>query len=95
MPRDKVFIFSKDKDSGKVAVRQPDIETYGTTFDAILEECFGVRPPISEMPRKDIDGLKKSTDPEEIKAGIDRLGNSIEKVLLADRLRQLTKKEEV
>jgi hypothetical protein len=94
MPRDKVFIFAKDKASGNVAVRQPDIETYGTTFDSILAECFDVRPPISEVARQEIEDLKKSTNPEEIQAGIDRLGSSVEKILLADRLRQLSGQEQ-
>jgi len=90
MARDKVFIFNKNTNTGKIEVRHPDIETYGTTFDAILENCFGVQPPISGVPLKDIEELKASTDAAEIKAGIDRLGNSVEKILLADRLRQLT-----
>ena len=93
IPRDRVFIFSKDDKTGEVFIKRPDIETYGTTFDAILEECFGVRPPISQVPREDIKELMTSTDPETIKAGIMRLGHSVEKVFLADRLRQLTKPE--
>ena len=60
MPRDRVFIFGKDTATGVVTVRNPDIETYGTTFDAIIEECFGVRPPISEEPRQDIQRLMES-----------------------------------
>ena len=94
MPRDRVFIFSKDTETGVVTVRNPDIETYGTTFDTIIEECFGVRPPISEEPRQDIQKLMESNDPEEITTGMMRLGYSVEKAFLADRLRQLTKKEE-
>lgn len=91
MSRDKVFIFGKNDETGKIVVRLPDVETYGTTFDAILEECFGVHPPISNEPRQDIKKLMESTNPVEIKEGIERLGNSVEKVFLADRLRQLTK----
>jgi restriction system-associated AAA family ATPase len=94
MPRDRVFIFGKDTETGIVTVRNPDIETYGTTFDAIIEECFGVRPPISEEPRQDIQKLMESNDPEEIRTGMMRLGYSVEKAFLADRLRQLTRKEE-
>jgi restriction system-associated AAA family ATPase len=90
MPRDKVFIFNKDQ--GKVNVRHPNIETYGTTFDTILEECFGVRPPISKASLGEIEELMQSNDPKEIKSGMDRLGHSVEKVFLADRLDQLTKK---
>lgn len=92
MARENVFIFSKDAD-GRITARQPEIETYGTTFDSILGECFGVRPPISEVPRQDIDALKRSNDPDEIREGLDRLGSSIEKIFLVDRLRQLTREE--
>src|SRR6266540_3434417 len=92
MARDKVFIFSKTEER-KVIVRHPDIETYGTTFDTIVEECFGVKPPISAVPLEEIEELKKSNNPDEIRAGIERLGYSVEKAFLADRLRQLTKKD--
>ena len=88
MPRDKVSIFGKEEN--KVVIRHPDIETFGTTFETIIEECFGVRPPISQVPLDEIEELKKSDDPEEIKAGIRRLGDSVEKASLAHRLRQLT-----
>jgi restriction system-associated AAA family ATPase len=92
-PRDQVFIFSKGND-GKVAAHHPEVETYGATFDAILEECFGVEPPISQVARNDIETLMQSTEPEVIKAGMQRLGHSVEKVFLADRLRELSKEEE-
>lgn len=92
MAREKIFIFGK-KD-GKVEIRNPEIETYGTTFDTILEECFSVRPPISGVSRKDIETLMQSDDPTEIREGMDRLGHSVEKVFLADRLQQLTKGED-
>jgi len=91
LPRERVLIFSKTANMGKVSINRPDIETYGSTFDAILEECFGVRPPISQVPRDDIKDLMESTDPDEIKEGMQRLGHSVEKVFLADRLRQLTR----
>ncbi len=90
IPRERVFIFSKE--NSKVAVKHPDTQTYGTTFDTILEECFDVRPPISEVPRDEIARLKQSQDPAEVKAAIDRLGPSVEKAFLADRLRQLIKR---
>jgi len=87
MQRDKVFIF--DKNDGRLGVRHPEIETYGTTFDTILEECFGVRPPISRVPLDEIKSLLNSTDVEHVKAGIDRLGYSVEKAFLIDHLQQL------
>ena len=87
MQRDRVFILSKGKQA--IDVRRPGIETYGTTFDAILEECFDVKPPISNLPRDFIERLKVTADPAELREGIGRLGHSVEKVLLVDLLRRL------
>ena len=92
MHRDKVFIFRKEDHAIKVS--RPDVETYGTTFDTIVEECFGVKPPISNMPRKFIDQLKRTHNVEELRIGIGRLGHSVEKVFLVDRLRMLEKRRE-
>lgn len=88
MPRDRVFIFSKV--DGRITVDHPDIETYGTTFDSIIEACFGVVPPISEKSRSEIDALRRSTDPKAIEDALRRLGSSVQKAFLRDRLRELT-----
>ncbi|MGP1384919.1 MAG: restriction system-associated AAA family ATPase [Thainema sp.] len=93
MHREKVFIFSKDEDE-RIQIRNPNIETFGSTFDTIIEECFGVRPPISQRSRDKIEELMKSENPEEIRAGIQDLGNSVEKTFLADHLRQVISKNE-
>jgi hypothetical protein len=92
MTRAKVLIFNKGTDG--VQVRRPDIETFGATFDSILDECFDVRPPISELPRQEIADLMQCQDPQAIIAGISRLGDSVERVFLKDRLRQLSIKED-
>jgi restriction system-associated AAA family ATPase len=89
MQKERVFIFSKNAETGKIEARHPDIETFGTTFDAILAECFEIRPPISEVSMARIEELKATNDPEEIQEGMLELGDSVEKVMLADRLRQL------
>ena len=91
MPWERVFIFSKDETSGKIQWRHPKFETFGTTFDAILAECFEIRPPISDEPRTVIDSLKTSNNPADIEKGMQALGDSVEKILLADRVRQLQK----
>ena len=91
MSRKNVLIFKKS--GSKVEVRRPDIETFGTTFDAILGECFNVRPPMSEVPRREIKELMASEDAEAIKAGIAKLGDSVDKVFLMDHLRQISKQE--
>jgi restriction system-associated AAA family ATPase len=89
MHRDKVFIFSKSEE-GKIQIKNPDVETFGSTFDTIIEECFGIRPPISQISRDEIEELMQSNNPDKVRAGIQRLGNSVEKAFLADHLRQLT-----
>jgi restriction system-associated AAA family ATPase len=91
MARKNVLIFKKAETS--VEVTRPRIETFGTTFDTILEECFDVRPPMSDVPRREIEELMQSHNREAIKAGIARLGDSVEKVFLMDRLRQLSQQE--
>ena len=89
MQRDNVFIFSKNED-GKIEINNPDIQTFGATFNTIIERCFNVRPPISELSRDKIQKLMKSEDSEEIKQGIRSLGDSVQKAFLADRFRELT-----
>ncbi len=92
MKRESVLIFRKGQ-SGKIEARRPEIETFGTTFDSILDDCFGVRPPISKVSRQEIEKLMKSNDPAEIRSGMDGLGNSVEKAFLADRAENLTPKK--
>lgn len=92
MPKERVLIFRKSAETGKIEVRHPDIETFGTTFDSILAECFEIRPPISDVPKAIIEELKASDDPEMIHDRMQDLGNSVEKIMLADRVRQLRRK---
>jgi restriction system-associated AAA family ATPase len=94
MERDKVFIFSKDEQQ-KIQIRHPDVETFGATFDTIIEECFDISPPISQISRDKIKELMNIDNPEEIRAGIKSLGNSVQKAFLADHLRQVTNKDGV
>ena len=77
-------------EDGKIEINNPDIQTFGATFNTIIERCFNVRPPISELSRSEIKRLMHSNDPEEIKQGIRNLGDSVEKAFLADRFRELT-----
>ena len=93
MPRERVFIFGKDQDQKRIEVRRPTIETFGSTFDSILDVCFDVRPPISDEPRKKITELRNSHDPDAIRKGMEQLGHSVDKAFLADRLRQLSQGE--
>lgn len=93
MHSDEVIIFKKDKITGEISARNPNIQTYGSTFDTILEECFDISPPISDLPKLEIEQLMKSEDIDEIKSAIGRLGDSVERMYLADRVRMLREKE--
>ena len=94
MHREKVLIFSKDEE-GKIQVQNPNIETFGTTFDTIIEQCFNVRPPMSQVPLDEIKELMQSDDPEEIREEMQHLGDSVQKAFLADRLWKLTNRDGV
>jgi restriction system-associated AAA family ATPase len=92
MQADKVFIFRK-KDN-KVEYSHPDVETYGTTFDSIVESCFNVRPPISQHSLNELETLLRSNNATEIEEALVRLGHSVEKAFLVERLKQLKAKQE-
>lgn len=87
MARENVVIF--ERADGKAFPRSPDIQTFGASFDEILEHCFRIDPPISDLARTVIDQLIESDDVARIEAAIPKLGASVEKVHLLDHLRRL------
>lgn len=87
MSREKVVIF--ERVDGRVTARAPEIETFGASFEQILEHCFRVEPPISEIARERIDALMASDDARAIEEALPSLGASVEKVILVDRLNSL------
>lgn len=89
LPRNQVVVFSKR--DGRVEARAPRIETFGASFDTLLDECFDVRPPMSARPRKDIEDLLEETDVDQVRRGIQRLGHSVDKAVLLDHYDQLLK----
>jgi restriction system-associated AAA family ATPase len=90
MPKEQVLIFSRH--SGKIVVEEPQIETFGATFDRILEACFKIRPPISRIAEERINELLGSENIDEIELTLSELGQSVEKAFLADHLRRLKNK---
>jgi restriction system-associated AAA family ATPase len=87
LPRERVLVFSKQGE--EIVAGRPEIETYGATFDTILSTCFDVMPPISDVAKGDIEELQESGNSETVRAGLDRLGPSVEKAFVADHLRKL------
>lgn len=98
LPRDQVVIFRRpeegevqDPTQACVRARRPDIQTFGASYDQILEQCFGVSPPISGQPLEVIGNLLNSRDPAEVEAGLKTLGPSVERFQIADHLDELKK----
>ena len=67
------MIFSRNQDTGKVEVVAPQIETFGATFDRILETCFDIRPPNSFIAEEQIEALLKSKNLADVEAGFHEL----------------------
>lgn len=95
MHRERVFIFKKSGDNvgSRITAKNPDVETYGTTFDSIIENCFEIRPPMSDLPRIEIEKLMESGTREKIADALQRLGDSVDKIYLMDKLRELRRTE--
>lgn len=93
MKSDNVLVFKKNPDTNKISITKPNFQTYGSTFDTILEGCFEISPPMSKMPRDEIDRLMESESIDEISQAMQGLGDSVERIYLADRIRVLKAKE--
>ncbi|HCH7783164.1 restriction system-associated AAA family ATPase [Pseudomonas aeruginosa] len=89
MQRENVLIFKKSDGASAITIRRPQIQTYGSRFDAILSECFEISPPISALSRDEVARLFERGTVEEIKAAIDGLGESAARMRLAAKLSQL------
>lgn len=89
MQRENVLIFKKSDEASAITIRRPQIQTYGSRFDAILAECFEISPPISALSRDDVERLFERGTAEQIKAAIDGLGESSARMRLAAKLSQL------
>lgn len=91
LPREQVLIFAREQK--KLRATNPEMETFGANFDRILEHCFEVQPPISQMARNQIGELMASDDVAALEEALPRLGASVEKSFVADHLRQLKKRQ--
>ena len=88
LPRGHIRIFEKSHEG--VSIHLPEIETFGATYDRILNACFGVEPPMSSLAQDEIDRLRREGTADEISAAMNELGSSVDRALLADRLVELT-----
>ncbi len=92
--RENVFIFDLDPDKEGIAIRQPDEETYGASFDRLLKVAFNIKTPVALKSLDEIRKLQKSEDLENIEKGIFKFGDSIEKFYLFQRIGELNEQKE-
>lgn len=85
-----VFLF--EKNNGEVAFEQVDTETYGASFDTILQKVFKIQELVSEKSLAEIRKLQASNDIDKINENIDNYGESIEKFYLYQHIEELKKK---
>lgn len=88
LPKESVRIFSKTE-TGRLRASMPEEETFGASFDRILDVCFDIDPPISSSAQDEIDKMFEITDPAELSKAISTLGDSNKKALLVGRLARL------
>jgi restriction system-associated AAA family ATPase len=85
---DKVLVFKKDKESGKVSISHPDYNTLGASINKITMSTFGKRETIGGHAQSLLDALRArfkqgGEDKEALITEVHRqLGDSVEKVLL-------------
>lgn len=86
---ENVFIFNRQKD--KIKIKQPEIQTYGTAIDKLLEIAFGVAPPIAKLSSDAINRLinNKNKSIEELEKDALGFGDSIKKMMLYHHIEEL------
>lgn len=88
--KENVFIFKREKN--KISINYPKNETYGASFDEILDMAFGISIPISEDSLKELKILEKEIDPKIISDKLLLFGDSLEKASLLNRIILLNSK---
>jgi len=87
-----VYIFNRVS-KNKIEVTFPTLETYGASFNHILKMAFDLDESMSEDSSVFIEKLLNSNDPNEIEAGISKLGDSPKIMTLYRRLDMLENKK--
>lgn len=86
--KEKVLVFKKDRDSGKVSISNPDFKTLGASINRItMSEIFDKRETIGGRAQEILETFRsrfeRGEDKNQLLAEIDdQLGDSVEKVLL-------------
>ena len=88
LQKDAVRIFGRNE-NGHLRVEIPEEETFGASFDRILDICFEIHPPIASVAQDEIEKMFEMTDPLALSEAISSLGDSNKKALLVGRLARL------
>lgn len=91
-PRDAVYIFER-VDNDAIEVRNPSQETFGASFDNILQMAFGMDDVISKEASDKIKELHEETNPHVIEAELAKLGDSSQLMPLYRRIDMLSQNE--
>lgn len=89
--KENVFIFKRE--NNKITISDPKNETYGASFDEILDMAFDISIPISEDSLKELKVLEKETNPNTISDKLLLFGDSLEKASLLNRIILLNSKK--
>jgi len=72
-------VFKFDRQGDRAIWNPIGFETYGASFDRILTDLFGLTTLISEGAMLDLESAVRSTSKRNVRAAIERLGDSYEK----------------
>lgn len=89
---ENVYIFERENDT--ISIKNPPKETYGASFDNILDMAFDIKIPISEDSLNEIEELNKVDDPSIINNKLEDFGESMEKNKLLSRIILLNSKKD-
>ncbi len=89
--REQVLIFDRGETS--IEVLRPDRQTFGASFDSIVQSCFKVYPPFGQQARDRVDKLMNSTDRKDLQQGLEEIGDSVNRAFIAARLNEITNEQ--
>lgn len=88
---EKVLVFEKNEETGKVTVKKPDYNTFGSSINTITMKTFGEEDTIGAVAREKLEEfLKRHQNDEETEGLIKQmsyeLGDSIEKAMIVHEI---------
>ena len=88
-----VYIFKRNESRRGVEATTPKTETYGASFDRLLEDVFGVKPPVARKSLKELRQLQQDGTQDQIEKRLADFGDSPVKFYLYQRLEKLKKEK--